>query len=175
MATRELSITLGEGAGVTGLLASLEKGFNAQGLKTTEMSVVLKQLDVTVEFLLKKLALDFYSNVKASPPNGGTPVDTGFARANWVPHIGRERSDASGYLPKGSTREDRERFAKDAEATSEAGAAAIATGYKIEMGPIFISNNVPYIGMLNFGSSRQAPAGFVERAIVKAVTEDSAR
>ena len=40
------------------------------------------------------------------------------------------------------------------------------------MGPIYITNNVPYINSLNGGHSQHAPAGFVERAIVKAVTTD---
>ena len=37
---------------------------------------------------------------------------------------------------------------------------------------MFVSNNVKYITRLNDGYSRQAPAGFVQSAIRKAVTQD---
>lgn len=77
-----------------------------------------------------------------------TPVDTGRARANWQVSI-------------------------DAEITTETGSTSAAEqlrrnegvikGYK--NGALIIQNNVPYIGKLNSGSSAQAPAGFVQRAL----------
>lgn len=75
-----------------------------------------------------------------------TPVDTGRARSNWLPSIGTPRRD---------TIEDR------------GGSPEIDfNGYKLGE-TIFISNNLPYIGALNNGSSKQSPAGFVDDAIMR--------
>mgnify|MGYP000225720258 CR=1 FL=1 len=76
-----------------------------------------------------------------------TPVDTGFARANWQITIG-------------------------APATGTVTAPSLASleGYDPERdGSTFITNNANYIQRLNGGHSQQAPAGFVEAAIAKAV------
>lgn len=82
-----------------------------------------------------------------------TPVDTGWARANWVPSIGEPPpTDPVG--------------APGQPSTSEQAAGQLAMlDYTPDKGPAFISNNVPYIQVLNDGSSTQAPSGFVERAI----------
>ena len=44
--------------------------------------------------------------------------------------------------------------------------------WNVNNGPIFVTNNVPYIGALNNGHSpQQAQPGFVQRALEKAVRE----
>lgn len=84
-----------------------------------------------------------------------TPVDTGRARANWQVGVGSPLfSELPDTDPSGA-------------ATTARNNAAIATSPPRE--DIFISNNLPYIGRLNEGSSAQAPAGFVERAVQVAV------
>jgi hypothetical protein len=40
------------------------------------------------------------------------------------------------------------------------------------MGEVHVSNAVPYVQSLNDGHSQQAPAGFVQAAIAKAVELD---
>lgn len=80
-----------------------------------------------------------------------TPVDTGRARGNWQVGIGAPVTD-------------------ETERLDPAGVETIATNNdKIasrKLGQdIFISNNVPYIGRLNEGSSSQAPENFVEQAV----------
>ncbi len=80
-----------------------------------------------------------------------TPVDTGFARANWRPAIG-----APPAVP--------------VTALDPTGSAAIAritaVAKRAKLGDtVFIVNNAPYIGALNAGSSPQAPAGFVQSAV----------
>ena len=84
-----------------------------------------------------------------------TPVDTGRARGNWTVSLGTPDSSLS-------------------EATDKSGGATIAKGSAVisralpgDM--IFIANSLPYIVRLNDGSSRQAPAKFVERAVQAAV------
>ncbi len=84
-----------------------------------------------------------------------TPVDSGRARGNWTVSIG---------APDGSV----------AETTDKSGGATIAKGSAVisralPRDTIFIANSLPYIVSLNDGSSRQAPAKFVERAVQAAV------
>lgn len=85
-----------------------------------------------------------------------TPIDTGWARANWIPSLGEASKVTVG--------------APDAPSTAEqtAGLAAVLA-FKLEDGRLFVSNHVPYIGRLDAGSSTQAPAGFVRTAIAKAI------
>jgi hypothetical protein len=46
-------------------------------------------------------------------------------------------------------------------------AAAVIEGYDIDKNrSIHISNNLPYIGPLNDGHSKQAPAAFVQMAVM---------
>lgn len=81
-----------------------------------------------------------------------TPVDTGFARANWVPSIGNPFSEIVG-TPQSIN-------------TAQQGSGELSVlSWQFDQGPAYISNNVPYILLLNEGTSTQAPAGFVEAAI----------
>lgn len=94
---------------------------------------------------MKQLTLELTSLLRED-----TPRDTSWARANWIPSIGLPSRDIAGTRAAPSTQ------------LSEAGQAEVATRYRIKDGPIYISNNVPYIQALNDGHSLQAPAGFVE-------------
>jgi hypothetical protein len=79
-----------------------------------------------------------------------TPVDTGRARANWRAALGGP-------------------FTKELDSTDAGAAISQAQGVIAGSKPgqaIYISNNVPYIVRLNEGSSAQAPAGFVEDALL---------
>ena len=129
---------------------------------TRSVRVIVESLNGFVEQIIIGLTLDVVANLKAAPGQGGTPVDTGWARSNWIPNIG-EPLDA----PVGS----RSNVSTGPQNQAEAGIA----GYTLSKGRVYISNNVPYILRLNEGSSRQAPAGFVQRAVAKAVREDLAR
>ncbi len=83
-----------------------------------------------------------------------TPVDTGRARANW--HSGATDNDEPIFKGEDKTGSvSIQRIVKAANA-------------KKPRQSIFLYNNLPYIGRLNAGSSDQAPAGFVEKAIAKA-------
>lgn len=92
-----------------------------------------------------------------SPPPVGTPRDTSFTAANWVPSVGAPFEGTAG------TREAAERGSIDRGAATR-GLAELAR-YSIKRGPAFLSNNAdPPISQLNDGSSAQTPAGFVQRA-----------
>jgi hypothetical protein len=80
-----------------------------------------------------------------------TPEDTGHAKSNWIPSVGTADRSVHGSQEAVST------------SSQTTGLGELKT---LKLGqPIFISNNVDYLEDLNDGSSRQAPAGFVEIAI----------
>ena len=81
-----------------------------------------------------------------------TPKLTGRARANW--NVGIGAPDLSVDL------DGPFRSSEATEAEARIRAARAKTGQSIE-----VSNALPYIRKLNRGSSRKAPAGFVERAV----------
>ncbi len=118
------------------------------------LEVIIRGAQAFVTAQIKKLTLDVHANLIAT-----TPVDTGWARANWVPAIG-QRFEGPVGTPSAID-----------EGAAAAGIASVIS-YEIEQGTLFISNGVPYIGRLNDGSSQQAPAAFVQSAIVKAVEVD---
>lgn len=80
----------------------------------------------------------------------GTPVDTGHARRNWVPSVA---SPFEGIALS--------------NAEHDAGVAVVIR-FKLGDGALYLSNNVPYVPRLNLGWSKQAPAGFIEAAIMRA-------
>lgn len=89
-----------------------------------------------------------------------TPLDIGWARANWVPSIGLA-------FTEDLTNADPEAELSSARAKQQSGQAEIFS-FSLGQGSTYITNNVPYVTRLNEGSSKQAPAGFVQQAIVKA-------
>lgn len=95
--------------------------------------------------LVRKVALAVDAELVYS-----TPVDTGRARSNWQVEID---SPAKGTV--------------DPVGAAEALARAEAKVQESKPGStIHITNNLPYIGRLNEGWSAQAPAGFVETAVL---------
>ena len=119
---------------------------------------VARSIDRFIERVVVKIGLDVTANLIET-----TPVDTGWARANWVPSAGRPESNDPGIR-------DRSRV-PGAQAKQAVGQAELLR-YKLGRGKAFVTNNVPYIRQLNEGSSQQAPRGFVQRAVRKAVTVD---
>lgn len=128
---------------------------------TNKISVVVADLERFIDDTIKKIALDVVANLVRAPSDGGTPIDTSWASANWIPYIGDPQRSTSGARPAQGGRAS--------NSDQQAALATIAASYKHEKGKIVIANNVPYIVRLNEGSSRQAPSGFVQRAIADAV------
>lgn len=98
--------------------------------------------------------------------SSATPVDTGFARAAWTPSVGSPVSDR---LDAPTDKKAAKTKAQSMRAVNIAKAAEIAKTYKIKLGKSFLSNNVGYLEFLNRGSSGQAGAKFIERAIEQTV------
>lgn len=86
-----------------------------------------------------------------------TPVDTGRARGNWV--IGVTTPVIEQF----------DNFDKTGGETIRRGATRIGDARAIKYPTINLTNSLPYVTRLNQGWSQQAPAMFVESAIIRAV------
>jgi len=104
-----------------------------------------------------------------------TPVDTGEALSNWQASLAEpslEQIAAYVPSPKGRMKDGAWSHAVDPSITAQANIApTLEAGMMIIKSkqhgiPLFISNNSEYIVVLDQGSSTQAPAGFVDRAII---------
>lgn len=121
-----------------------------------QIRIIVGGLEQFSERQIIQLSLEVTANLIET-----TPVDLGWARANWVPTIGQPYEQNVGYANDSAD-------VGSARQKQTAGKVALR-GYKLTKGPIFVSNNVPYIQVLNEGSSTQAPAGFVQMAIQTAI------
>lgn len=117
----------------------------------SQAAAIRQQLEAATAKAVLALTLEVDANLRRSADAGGTPVDTGHARANWVPSVGQP------YIGEANSDGDH-----------EAGIQALLS-YTLANGPAWVSNNVPYITLLDLGFSPQAPAGFVEMAIAQAL------
>lgn len=105
------------------------------------------------EALTRRIAtrmIELAANVHAEL-TAATPVDTGFAQANWQFAVGDPPTGTVG-IGSGSGI-----GIVDPEAIDPATTL------------VYLGNNARYIRRLNGGHSKQAPAGFVEASIAKAV------
>lgn len=118
-----------------------------------QVEKITAELTEFTEDLIKDISINAVAELIEA-----TPVDTSWARSNWVPNIGSPVNQPVGSPDNPSTFQQ------------ESGQAEILAYYKLPAN-VFISNNVPYITRLNEGSSTQAPMGFVQKAIAKAVRE----
>lgn len=119
-----------------------------------------KRVEENADALVRKVAVAVDTAVVLA-----TPVDTGRARANWQVEIGDALNDQEGppYVPG----EGGSSGSANAMAAIEAGKNVIKQ-YK-GGSEIHIYNNLSYIQKLNDGHSAQAPAGFVEAAVLAGV------
>jgi hypothetical protein len=133
-----------------------------------QVSVIIADLHLYTAREVVRLATNVDAELRESPP-AGTPVDTGWAAASWMPTIG-EPSSVDGRQPNGK--------ATAAQVNARAALARQGLndvlGWKVGAGTIFVTSNVPYIVRLNEGYSGQAPAGFVQNAIERAVRDTAA-
>jgi len=117
---------------------------------------IVSELDTFIERAIIKLTVNTTAELRSAPPVG-TPIATGWARANWIARLNTRPSGVAGGSPES---------VNDSESTGSV--AGVAASYRLPS-KVYISNNVPYITFLNEGSSKQTPRGFVQDAIVKAL------
>lgn len=102
-----------------------------------------------------------------------TPVDVARARSNWRISIGRPLTGIIGaYRPFASRH--RPPYTGGGSKSERSNLSSVVAQGKAKLarytkGSIYISNNLPYIGPLDRGHSRQTSAGFVARAVSAAV------
>lgn len=123
----------------------------------SDAKIVVADLGVFTELNVKRLVLEVHANITED-----TPVDLGWARANLVPEIGKPFEGTAG------TQEQAAAGVIDG-GTAQQGLARVVASYRLRMGPVYLTHNVPYFQRLNDGSSTQAPAGFVQKAIARGV------
>lgn len=123
----------------------------------------MSRLSVKVEGNVEQAVKDCAKAVTRTVINA-TPVDTGRARSNWTAELDQAFSRLfPAHVPgeKGSTGE-----ANTEAAISQAN--ELIDRFDITANrEIHIANSLPYIGALNDGHSRQAPAGFVQEAVLE--------
>lgn len=107
-----------------------------------------------IETIFKALCLEIDRELRKA-----TPVDTGHARANWVPSVG------SPHFGEVATT----RVAGTVGSSAHAAGVASVLSFKLGDGALWVSNAVPYIEVLNYGHSNQAPPLFIEAAIDRAI------
>lgn len=120
------------------------------------MTVIADRLTVNIQGLIADIGTEI--GVSLVP---ATPVKTGFARGNWRPTL-----NAPSPLP--------------VTILDPTGSATIARirviSHQYRLGnTLFITNRTPYIGLLNQGSSPQAPPGFVLQAVTQGLERGKAR
>ena len=94
-----------------------------------------------------------------SKPPIGTPIDTGWASANWL-----YGSDITSTNPVAS-----KQTVPRALSTQYNSLGLLINRNKRDYSSYYIYNNVPYIYKLNTGTSKQAPRMFVQKAIQRGV------
>lgn len=99
-----------------------------------------------IESIFKALTLEIDKELRKS-----TPVDTGHARANWVPSVGSPHVAVVEGL-----------------AAHAAGVGRVLR-FKLGDGSLWVSNAVEYVQILNYGTSSQAPPLWIEAAVDRAV------
>lgn len=123
----------------------------------SETRRVINALDRFTEQIVRRIGVNVTAELIRA-----TPVDTGWARANWIPSI------AVAFEGNADVTSPEATDVASAGGQQQAGIASL-TGYRIDLGTIIIANNVPYIQRLNDGSSAQAPPMFVEMSIERGI------
>lgn len=126
-----------------------------------QISIIIADLDRYTRGEVIALGLNINANLRDSPP-GGTPIDTGWASVNWLPSVGEPK------IVPANIKEPTVADVQSRAQLAQAGTNEVLS-WRPTDGPIFSTNNVPYIEPLNAGHSPQSPRGFVQTAIEKAV------
>lgn len=123
---------------------------------------VTATLKAQTELLIKQIVLDIVANLRRAASEGGSPVDTGWLRANWVASIGQPFQGTVG------TREQAEQGNVN-NAAGSSSASDFFTNYTLSSGNGYVSNNVPYTLLRNERGGKVAQKFFIQRAIKEAV------
>ncbi len=101
-----------------------------------------QKADLDMKTVIRKITLEAFKRIILR-----TPVDTGMARGNW---------QVSAGAPVTVQISDGDKSGTATLSKSEAGVLSWQC-----QGSLFMVNNLPYIGKLEYGISKQAPQGMV--------------
>lgn len=128
---------------------------------TRNPRVIIRQMDREMAGRVVRLAANVHSELVQ-----GTPVDTNWARANWVPGLTARKGTVGTRPKRKGKKEGNAPIFSSGE--GQAGLAAILLGYKsLKQGAVWVVNNVPYIRVLD--AKHRRAKGFVQRAIRNAL------
>ena len=116
-----------------------------------QLNKIKIQLEDATEKEAKRLMLGIHEELVRT-----TPVDTGWARSNWLLSVGKSIKETAGSK-------------KILDLNSVNAGVGKILGWKFTQGPAYDTNNVPYIQKLNGGSSKQTAKNFVNLAVQKQV------
>lgn len=119
----------------------------------SDIKKFIKKTGLKADDVVRKIAFDVYGGIVRK-----TPVDTGRAKGNWQISVGSPATDAI-------DRTDTTKLGSANQAQFSDAQSAV-NGYK-GRGDIIIRNNVEYIVGLEYGTSKQAPAGMVRVTVAK--------
>lgn len=122
-----------------------------------QVAAVRAAIDRRISRGISNFVIDLVHRLIATD-GSGTPRDTGWAAANWTATIGVARVGTVGT--RAAAEQGNVSFA-----SQNLGLAQLATGYKLEQGDVHVTNNVPYIALLNAVNNPM----FVERSIAQAI------
>lgn len=112
-----------------------------------DVSRFTKKAQGNMDLVLRKVLLDLFTRVIRR-----TPVDTGRARGNWMCSVSQAAMQQTGVLDRTSA----------GRGGGQAIAAMSETALNAKVGDVvYLTNTLPYILQLEYGSSKQAPAGMV--------------
>ena len=120
---------------------------------SADIAAFAEKAGQSLDWTVRSVTLELFTSVIED-----TPVDTGRARGNWQTSVG---SPETGEV-------DRSEQSAMGELYSKAGGYGKIT---------YMANNLPYIGRLEYGWSKQAPAGMVRKNFtrVEAIVAAAAR
>lgn len=114
------------------------------------MNSIVSRVNKRIDTVIRKSTIELFGSVIKM-----TPVDTGRAKGNWQCSIGSPITSETDRLDS-------------AKLDSTNGSVAYAEVVKTVKGTgnvVWLSNNVPYIQRLEYGSSKQAPSGMVRLSV----------
>lgn len=112
-----------------------------------DLEAFAKKTQIKMDKVVRKVVIDMTSTIVQM-----TPVDTGHARSNYFWGVQRTATIDPSMSKNG--------------APSLTRAAEFASGVKAG-GTVYLTNNLPYIMPLEFGSSKQAPAGMARVTVAR--------
>lgn len=108
-----------------------------------------RRTSIKLEKVVRKVVIDMTADIMKM-----TPVDTGAARSNWFWGVSRVSTIETSISKSGTPSAQR--------------AADFAEGLKGKAaGTFYLTNNLPYIMALEFGHSKQAPAGMARVTVAR--------